>query len=50
MGRVKLDPPADLRDLVALAVEVEKGTERSHLTKPQIADVGILCCVLSLKN
>lgn len=47
MGRIKLDPPADLRELVTLAVEIEEGTERSRLTKPQIVDVSAFTHILS---
>lgn len=36
---MKLDPPPDLRELITLAVEVEEGTKKSRLSKPQIVDV-----------
>lgn len=38
-ARLKLDPPAPLRALIALAVDAEQNTELSKLSKPQIVDV-----------
>ncbi|KAI0305308.1 DNA mismatch repair protein MutL [Multifurca ochricompacta] len=39
--RLKLDPPAPLRPLITLAVDVEQSTDLSKLTKPQIVDSDI---------
>jgi DNA mismatch repair protein Mlh1 C-terminus len=40
--RLKLDPPAPLRPLIALAVDAEQNIELSKLTKPQVVDVRVL--------
>lgn len=37
-SRLKLDPPAPLSPLIKLAVDAEKNTDLSKLTKPQIVD------------
>lgn len=37
-ARLRLDPPAPLSPLIKLAVEAEKNTDLSKLTKPQIVD------------
>ncbi|CCM04736.1 uncharacterized protein FIBRA_06924 [Fibroporia radiculosa] len=37
-SRLKLEPQPPLRKLVALAVDVEPGIERSSMTRPQIVD------------
>ncbi|KAI9432999.1 DNA mismatch repair protein MutL [Lactarius indigo] len=37
-ARLKLDPPAPLSPLIKLAVDAEKNTDLSRLTKPQIVD------------
>ncbi|KAH9063209.1 DNA mismatch repair protein MutL [Lactarius vividus] len=37
-ARLKLDPPAPLSPLIKLAVDAEKDTDLSKLTKPQIVD------------
>ncbi|KZT10305.1 DNA mismatch repair protein MutL [Laetiporus sulphureus 93-53] len=38
LRRLKLDPAPSLRTLIALAVDVEEGIERSGLSKPQIVN------------
>ena len=37
--KLKLEPPAPLRPLIKLAIDAEKNTELSNLSKPQIVDV-----------
>ncbi|KAL6300791.1 DNA binding protein [Sparassis latifolia] len=37
-SRIRLDPPPDLRTLVALAVDVEEGVKHSTLSKSEIVD------------